>query len=148
MIQDADFDDLDWDHVSPAHPLRDRTEAVVALVTEGGLVPLGNPDNLEPARANRFLRYSIDNIEDLKSGAFESIDRGWDRKHVNDDPDRLLPLDVMRDLEKEHAFSKLHPYYYTTTGAGTSAEVARKIGKELAVELKAQGVSAVLLTST
>jgi DNA-binding transcriptional MerR regulator len=148
MIQDACFDDLDWDHVSPARSLRDRTKAVVALVTEGGLVPQGNPDKLEPARASRFLRYSIENIEDLKSGEFESIDRGWDRKHVNDDPDRLLPLDVMRDLEKEHEFSRLHPYYYTTTGAGTPADVARNIGKELAAELKAQGVSAVLLTST
>lgn len=148
MIQDACFDDLDWDYVSPAHPLRDRSEAVVALITEGGLVPRGNPDKLESARASRFLRYSIENIEDLKPGEFESIDHGWDRKHVNDDPDRLLPLDVMRDLEKEHVFSKLHPYYYTTTGAGTPADVARKIGKELAAELRTQGVSAVLLTST
>ncbi|PKN67899.1 MAG: hypothetical protein CVU57_01410 [Deltaproteobacteria bacterium HGW-Deltaproteobacteria-15] len=148
MIRYACFDDLDWDDASPAHPLRDRREAVVALVTEGGLVPRGNPDKLEPARASRFLRYSIENIEDLKSGEFESIDRGWDRKYVNDDPDRLLPLDVMRDLEKEHGFSRLHPYYYTTTGAGTPADVARKIGKELAAELKTQGVSAVLLTST
>jgi DNA-binding transcriptional MerR regulator len=148
MSLDACFEEPDGEHAGPAHPLKNRAEAVVALVTEGGLVPRGNPDHLESARASRFLRYSIADIEDLKPGEFESIDRGWDRKHVNEDPDRLLPLDVMRELEKEHVFSRLHPYFYTTTGAGTPADVARRIGRDLAAELRDQGVSGVLLTST
>jgi DNA-binding transcriptional MerR regulator len=146
--EDVNFDDLDLGYVSPALPLKDRSRAVIALVTEGGLVPKGNPDKLEPARASRFLRYSLRGIDDLRPGEFESVDRGWNNTHVNNDPDRLLPLDIMRELEKEKVYSKLYPYFYTTTGAGTSIDTAKKMGKRIARELKARGISGVLFTST
>ena len=84
----------------------------------------------------------------MRPGEFESVDRGWNNAHVNNDPDRLLPLDIMRELEKEKVYSKLYPYYYTTTGAGTSIDTAKKMGKRIARELKAQGISGVLFTST
>jgi DNA-binding transcriptional MerR regulator len=147
-IGDVNFDDLDLGYISPALPLKDRSHAVIALVTEGGLVPKGNPDKLEPARASRFLRYSLQGIDDLRPGEFESVDRGWDNVHVNNDPDRLLPLDIMRELEKRKVYLRLYPYYYTTTGAGTSIDNAKKMGKKIARQLKARGVSGVLFTST
>ena len=146
--EDFNFDDLDLGYVSAALPLKDRSRAVIALVTEGGLVPKGNPDKLESARASRFLRYSLQGIDDLRPGEFESVDRGWNNAHVNNDPDRLLPLDIMRELEKEKVYSKLYPYYYTTTGAGNSIDTAKKMGKRIARELKARGISGVLFTST
>lgn len=142
------FDSPDLGYMSPAIPLENREKAVIALITEGGLVPRGNPDRLESARARRFFRYNIQGINELRTGDFESIDRGWDNAHVNDDPHRLLPLDIMRELEEEKEYSKLHPYYYTTTGAGTSIDSAKSMGKKIAKELKAKGVSAVLMTST
>ncbi len=148
LHKDADFESLDLGYMSPAVPLQNRAKAVIALFTEGGLVPKGNPDKLESARARRFFRYNIQGINDLRTGEFESIDRGWDNAHVNDDPNRLLPLDIMREFEREKEFSKLHHYYYTTTGAGTSIDSAKRMGKKIARELKAKGVSAVLMTAT
>ena len=147
-IGDVNFDDLDLGYVSPALPLKAQSRPVIALVTEGGLVPKGNPDKLESARASSFLRYSLEGIDDLRPGEFESIDRGWNNEYVNDDPNRLLPLDIMRVLEKEKVYSKLYAYYYTTTGAGTSIDNAKKMGKKIGRELKARGVSGVLFTST
>ena len=40
-----------FDQITPAAPLSDPAEALVALLTEGGFVPAGNPDRLESARA-------------------------------------------------------------------------------------------------
>ena len=59
----------------------------------------------------------------------------------------MLPIDVMRVLEKEMGF-KLHPWYYATVGNGTSVDNAQKFAKEIAVELIRDGVQAVILTST
>lgn len=147
-IEKVNFDDLDLGYVNPALPLKTQSRPVIALVTEGGLVPMGNPDKLESARASNFLRYSLEGIDDLRPGEFESIDRGWNNKYVNDDPNRLLPLDIMREFEKERVHSELYAYYYTTTGAGTSVDNAKKMGKKIGRELKARGVSGVIFTST
>jgi DNA-binding transcriptional MerR regulator len=143
-----ELDDDDLGYERSAFPLKNLSGAVIALVTEGGLVPKGNPDRLESARSNRYLKYQINGITDLKSSEFESIDRGWDTSYVNEDPDRLLPVDIMRELEQSKMFYKLSDFFYTTTGAGTSVDHAKKIGKKIASELKKEGVSAVILTST
>jgi DNA-binding transcriptional MerR regulator len=142
------FDQPDSLYSFPAPPVAALREATIALITEGGLVPKGNPDRLESARATRFLKYSLEGIGDLNGDAFESVDRGWDTTHVNADPDRLLPLDVIRNLEANRLIGKLHRYFYTTTGVATTVDAARKIGRGIAAELKREGVSAAILTAT
>jgi DNA-binding transcriptional MerR regulator len=132
----------------PAPPVQCLASAVIALITEGGLVPRGNPDGLESSRATRFFKYSLDGLPDLRANAFESIDRGWDTNHVNADPNRLVPLDVMRELEKKKLIGRTHDYLYTTTGVATTVESARKIGKEIAEDLKLNQISAAILTAT
>jgi DNA-binding transcriptional MerR regulator len=133
---------------APAPPVPSLMHATIALITEGGLVPKGNPDRLESTRSTRFLKYDLGDRGDLKGDLFESIDRGWDTTYVNEDPDRLLPLDVMHDLEMDRTIGKIHRYFYTTTGVATTVDAARKIGRGIAAELKKQGVSAAILTAT
>jgi DNA-binding transcriptional MerR regulator len=145
---DHDRDQHDRVRFLPAPAVASLSEATVALITEGGLVPKGNPDRLESARATRFLKYSIAGMGDLLGDMFESIDRGWDTTHVNADPDRLLPLDVMCDFEAARTIKKVHPYFYTTTGVATTVDAARKIGRDIAAELRLEGVSAAILTAT
>ena len=132
----------------PARAIKSSNQSVIALVTEGGLVPIGNPDGLPSARSTDYKRYSIEGLDDLKPGQFESIDRGWDNTYVNEDPDRLVPLDVMREFESRKHFNRLHQFFFSTTGVGTTVENARRIGQGIVEELKAQSVSAVLLTAT
>ena len=93
-------------------------DATLALVTEGGLVPKGNPDRLESSRGSRYFKYPIDGRQDLKRGEFEAMHTGYDTSTVNQDPDRIVPLDAMRVLEKSKRFRKLHDYYFVTTGTG------------------------------
>jgi betaine reductase len=137
-----------FEKVSPAPPVSDLGTATVALVTEGGIVPKGNPDRLESARASKFLKYSLEGIEGLSGVEFQSVNGGYSNVFANEDPDRVLPVDALRDCEREGKIGSLYPYFFTTTGNGTSLENARKFGQEIARGLIADGVQAVILTST
>ncbi len=131
-----------------APPVASLGKATVALITEGGLVPKGNPDGLEASRASRYLKYSIAEVEDMSADAFESVDLGWDTIHVNADPNRLVPLDVMREFEREGLIGETHRYLYTTTGVATTVDTAHRVGKSIAADLKSAGISAAILTAT
>lgn len=137
-----------YDRVRPAPPIREIGVATIALVTDGGLVPKGNPDNIEIRTATRFGRYDIKNVDALNPSDYEVSHEGYDSVFVRQDPNRLVPVDVMRDLEKEGLIGKLHDKFYSTTGVANIVEVMKKLGKAIAEELKAEGVSGALLTST
>lgn len=123
-------------------------DATVALVTEGGLVPKGNPDRLESSRGSKYFKYSIDNREDLKRGEFEAMHTGYDTSTVDQDPNRIVPLDAMRALEKDKRFKKLHDQYFVTTGTGAMPSKMAELGAGIADELADSGINAVILTAT
>jgi len=137
-----------FDQVTPAQPVADVTTALIALVTEGALVPDANPDSLESARATRWLRYSLDGRDVLPAGEFRSVHGGFSTVWANEDPHRIVPLDVARQLEGEGAIGTLHGEYLVTAGNGTSVGNARRFGVEWAADLRRQGVQAALLTAT
>jgi glycine reductase len=138
----------DFDSVTPAAPVADAAEAVFALVTEGGFVPAGNPDRLESARATKWVRHSLDGLDSAESGTFESVHGGFSTQWANADPNRILPLDVARELEREGAIGRLHGEYLGTTGNGTTVADARRFGMEWAADLRQAGIQAVILTAT
>src|SRR6185437_6868735 len=67
-----------FDRVAPPAAVRDLSRALLALVTEAGCVPQGNPDRLPTIRAQGWLRYSLDGVESLASGRYESVHGGFD----------------------------------------------------------------------
>ena len=136
-----------FNKIPPAAPVKDIKKATIALVSSGGIVPIGNPDHIRVSSAESFGTYDISKLSDMK-GTYESIHGGYDRTFANEDPDVVVPLDVMRELEKEGVFAKVHPYFYTTTGTGTAVAFAEKFGREIGAELKKAGVDAAILTST
>ncbi len=137
-----------YERVEPAPPVKDLGAATIALVTDGGLMPKGNPDKIESSGATKFGKYYLGTSERLNAADFEVNHAGYDHVFVEQDPNRLVPLDVMRELEKEKIIGKLHDYFYTTAGVATQVENARKFGRAIAADLKASGVSGVILTST
>ena len=137
-----------YDRVHPAPPVKEMGSAKIALVTDGGLVPKGNPDKIEIRTATRFGRYSIKNIDALNPTDYEVSHEGYDSVFIRQDPNRLVPVDVLRDLERKGFIGKLHDKFYSTTGVANIVEVMRKLGEVIAKELKAEGVSGVILTST
>lgn len=137
-----------FDRVTPAPPIADPAQAKIAILTEGGLVPMGNPDRLESARATRWHRYSIAGKDAAPEGEYASVHGGFSTAWANQDPHRILPLDVARELEREGRIGSLHGEYLVTTGNGTTVPNARRFGVEWAAELRKAGVQAVILTST
>lgn len=135
------------ERVSPAPAVHNLSHATVALVTEGGLVPLDNPDRIESSSATRWARYPLSRLSKNPKG-FHSIHAGYDARWVNADPNRMVPLDAARALEQNGAIGKLHDYFYVTVGTGTSVTNGEKIGSEIAKQLIADGVHAVIVTST
>lgn len=144
----TEFPMPDFDRVTPNPAVKDLTKANIALVTSGGIVPKGNPDHIESSSASRYGEYCLDGIDDLTAETFETAHGGYDPVYANEDADRVLPVDVMRDLEREGKIGKLNSYYYATVGNGTAVKNAKKFAAEIAQKLLSANVSAVILTST
>src|SRR4030095_1728672 len=132
----------------PAAPLRDLSSAVIAFVTDGRLVPEGNPDKIEPGRPTRFTTIPIAGVNSLDADKYDAVHSGYDTAIANRDPNRLVPLDVMRELEREGVIGKLHEFVHSTGGAHAAVDNATNIGQGIAARLKAAGVTGVILTST
>ena len=137
-----------FDRVPPAKPVADMKGALIAIATEGGIVPRGNPDRIEAHNASKWCRYSIASLDDLKAGDYEVAHGGYDPVPANADPDRVLPLDAARSLERDGAFRKLHDFYAVTVGNVTAVRSAERYGHEMGEAFKAEGVQGVILTST
>lgn len=137
-----------FDRVAPNPAVKDMKNAVIAVVTSGGICPKGNPDHIEASSASKFGEYSIAGVMDLTAEKYETAHGGYDATYACEDADRVLPVDVLREFEKQGVFKKLHEKFYTTVGNGTAVASAKKFGAEIARRLIADGVTAVILTST
>lgn len=138
----------DQDMVDIAEPIKDLSKANIALVTSGGIVPVDNPDRIQSASATRWGRYDISQMDRLKSGEFKTIHAGFDPAAADADPNVIVPLDVMKEFEKGGKIGKLHPYFYSTVGTGTTQAEAARMGKEMVEKLKEDKVDGVILVST
>jgi len=138
----------DFDRVKPNPPVKDISKATVAILTSGGIVPKGNPDRIESSSASKYGEYDITGIDDLTEDTFETAHGGYDPVYANKDADRVLPVDVMRDFEREGIIGKLYNKFYTTVGNGTSTKSSKQFAAEYAQKLKNDNVQAVILTST
>ena len=128
--------------------VQDMRRATIALVTDGGLVPRGNPDGIEALAATRYGAYEIAGLAELDPTQYDNVHRGYDTTYVKQDPHRLVPVDVARELEQAGAMGKLHEVVYSTTGVATTLAHSQRMGREIAAKLKAAGVNGVILTST
>ncbi len=128
-------------------PVIDISKARVAIVTDGGVVPQGNPDNIAHTAATTWGSYDISKDDDLKGEDYEVAHRGYDTRYVRQDPDRMVPVDVMRELESEGVVGKLHDQFISTSGLANPLANSRRLGQEIAQKLKDSGVDAVILTS-
>ena len=137
-----------FDRVEPHAPVADISKAVVALVTSGGVVAKGNPDHIEASSASKYGEYSLKGIDDLNPSNSETAHGGYDATYCNEDADRVLPVDVLREFEKQGKIGKLFETWYSTVGNGTAVKSAKKFAAEIAKKLVAGGVQAVILTST
>ena len=144
----TEFPMPDFDRVDALPPVVDITKAKIALVTSGGIVPKGNPDRIEASSASKYGEYDITGVTDLTEATYETAHGGYDPTYANVDSDRVLPVDVLREMEAAGKIGALHNKFYTTTGNGTAVKSSAAFAIEFAAKLKNDGVDAVILTST
>lgn len=128
--------------------VKNMKSAKVMLITDGGLVPKGNPDKIQGSAATRWGAYSIKGCDDLEAENYEISHGGYDPQFVRQDPDRLVPLDVMRELQKEGVIGDLCDEFVSTSGLANPLSNTRRMGREMAAKAKQLGVDAIILTST
>ena len=136
--------------VEPPALIKDPGTCEIALVSDGGLVPRGNPDGLSGRGNLRWTTYEIDEFlpEEFDSSNYEIAHTGYFPVEVLGNPSRLVPVDVMRDFVKEGKVGKLHPAFFSTSGNATVSKRCAEMGKEIGAEIKNRGIDAVIFTST
>src|SRR5215475_3150901 len=134
--------------VEPAPPAADLRRIALALVTTGGLVPIGNPDGQTSGNAQKYFRYSIDQLQSLRRGEWEAYHVGYFTHLVNTNPNYVLPLGYMRELERAGTIGSVHPYAYTLPGVSTPVAQSELLGRGIADQLREAKVGACLLVST
>jgi glycine reductase len=132
----------------PPPPLTDPANTLFALVTESGLVAKGNPDRLPAAAATHFAVYSIAGMDRLVTGAWDAVHGGYDNTAALQDPNRVVPLDAIRALEREGVIGRLLDELFVTVGNIGSLNAMKRIGSDIAQQLLKRGVGAVVLPAT
>ncbi|MEE9550872.1 MAG: glycine/betaine/sarcosine/D-proline family reductase selenoprotein B [Candidatus Binatia bacterium] len=138
----------DWDRVTPAPPARDLSKATIALVTTSGVVPWGNPDGFKSFRNTFWRKYGFGESWNMEPGRWEAVHGGYNISAMNENPYYGVPLDALRTLQAEGSLGKLYPSYYVLPGNQGAPSVMRRIGQEIAADLKKERVDCVLLVST
>ena len=87
-------------------------------------------------------------VERLAPGAWDAVHGGYDNTAALQDPNRVVPLDAMRALEREGMIGKLLDGLFVTVGNGGNLNAMRRIGSEIAQILLKRGVGAVVLPAT
>lgn len=137
-----------FDRVAPNPAVKDVSKIKIAVVTSGGIVPQGNPDRIESSSATKYGVYDITGMDSLSKDDFMTVHGGYDRAFVTENPNLVVPLDVLREMENEGVIGELANYFVATTGTGTSVGNAKGFGEEFSKKLLEDGVGAVILTST
>ena len=130
--------------VPPA--VKDMTQARLAIITTGGIVPMGNPDHITTAGATKFGVYELPEAV-MPAGEWETIHGGYDHSYANANPMTHIPLDGLRRLEKEKKIGYLHPQFFSTVGNLTNLKDARRMANEIAQILHQHNIQAVILGS-
>jgi glycine reductase len=137
-----------FDKVAPNPAVKDVSKLKIAVVTSGGIVPHGNPDHIESSSATKWGKYSIEGMSAMSKDDFMTVHGGYDRAYVLENPNLVIPLDVLREMEVAGEIGELANYFISTTGTGTSTGNSKRFGEEFTKGLLEDKVDAVLLTST
>lgn len=136
------------ERVTPATPITALSRATIAMVTTGGLVRKGNPDKQVSANATRFYRHSVAELQSLEGKDWEAYHAGYFNHIVNSNPNYILPLNFLRDLQHEGSIAGVFEWIYALPGVSTPVAISKRMGASIAEDLRAGGVDGCLLVAT
>lgn len=136
------------ERVTPATPIAALSRATIAMVSTGGLVRKGNPDKQVSSNATRYYRHTVAELRSLSGKDWEAYHSGYFNHIVNSNPNYILPLNFLRDLEDEGIVGGVFEGIYALPGVSTPVAVSKRLGASIAEDLKAGGVDGCLLVAT
>jgi glycine reductase len=84
----------------------------------------------------------------MQDTQWEVIHGGINTEFIRGNANYGVPLDVCREFETKGVLGRLYPFFYATSGARGLVSVMNGMGREIAVDMKAEGIDAVLMVST
>ena len=96
----------------------------------------GNPDRQVAANATRYHRHSVKELEALTPEGWEAYHAGYFNHIVNKNPNYILPLSFLRDLEGKGQIGRVHEWMYALPGVSTPVAMARELGRSIAEDLR------------
>ena len=139
-----------FEKIIPAPGITDLKKARIAIVSDGGLVDKDNKGNIKTRGCNVWTSYDLDDFfsPDKKPEDFYVAHMGYYGVDVIADRNRMVPYDILTELEDLGEIQAVHKTYYVTTGNASVAKWNVAMGKEIVEELKRDRVDGVILTST
>jgi glycine reductase len=139
-----------FDKVEPPLPVVDPALIELALVSDGALGPKGNPAGLAGRGNLRWTTNELDEFipENFSSENYEIAHTGYFPVEVLQNPNRLVPVDIVREMVREGKIGKLHSTFFSTSGNATVTRRCAEMGNEIGEEIKSRRIDAVILTST
>ena len=131
-----------------APPIADLKQSRLALITTSGVIPVGNPDGFRGFQNIRWGKYSIEKLNSMVEGEWDVLHGGYNTEFIKKNPNWGVPLDACRLMQKEGLFADIYDHFYSTPGARGLLSIMHQLGREMALELKAEGSNGVLLVST
>jgi len=126
-------------------PLR---EASILFLTDGGLVPKGNPDHVAPFCGSDFYVYEIGTAGALEAADYQISHQGYDHTAVLENPNRLVPVDAAHRLAETGVIREVYPAFISVAGVMTPTSQSIQLGKKIAQYIDSCPADAVVITST
>ena len=136
------------DKVEPAPAITNMKGATIALASTGGLIRVGNPDKQPASNSRSFLRIDVEDLKELSPNDFDAYHGGYFNEISSNNPNYILPLSYVRELEEQGELGSIHPTVYALAGVGTPVAECRRMGQEIGEELAKAGVDGCLLVAT
>jgi glycine/betaine/sarcosine/D-proline reductase family selenoprotein B len=87
-------------------------------------------------------------LESLSAEGWEAYHAGYFNHLVNANPNYILPLSFLRDLERQGRVGAVHDHIYALPGVSTPVAVATALGRSIAEDLRLAQVDGCLLVAT
>lgn len=137
-----------FEEFSAAPPITNLKKAHLALAATVGVHSEGNPYGFKAFHNTQWQKYPIGNLDSMKDARWAVVHGGLFHTFMVDNANYGVPLDVCREMEREGVFAKLNPNFYSTTGNCAEVAAMKAIGREMALDMKSEGVDGVILVST
>lgn len=137
-----------YSRVEASNLKKPLNELKIAFVSTGGIVKKNNPDKIESVRATKWRKYPIKDERGLAAEDFQSVHGGYENLFANEDPNRVVPVDALLEMEKEGIVGEVDRSFYAFCGAMGVLDTAIKLTNEMIIDMKKNNVDAVILTST